>query len=85
MHIDVFCSQGAEQVTHFCRLLPSPPEVAMSSGGESQPLNKPLSDSQRIRKVIRELLETERQYVKVRSNRASLCSDHVLAMTRGEP
>ena len=58
--------QGAEQVTHFCRLLHQPP-VDTTVPSDQQLLNpgKPLSESQRLRKVIKELIETERQYVKV--------------------
>ena len=60
--------QGAEQVTHFCRLLhqPSPGGGGITPrGGEQTTSGKPLSESQRLQKVIRELLTTERQYVKV--------------------
>ena len=54
--------QGAEQVTHFCRLLHSPLRENVSC---DEPLpTKPLSDSQRIWKVIVELIETERAYLK---------------------
>ena len=56
--------QGAEQVTHLCRLLHG--HSGKMSNNEVAPPCKPLSDSQRIRKVIRELIETERHYVKVR-------------------
>ena len=56
--------QGAEQVTHLCRLLHG--HQGKMSNNEVAPPCKPLSDSQRIRKVIRELIETERHYVKVR-------------------
>ena len=56
--------QGAEQVTHFCRRLhEKDPDGVTYESAELQP--KPLSESQRIRKVIIELIETERQYVKV--------------------
>ena len=58
------CQQGAEQVTHFCRLLHSPMPDPLQSDGEP-PQSKPLTDSQRIRKVVVELIETERAYVKV--------------------
>ena len=68
LDIAVFSSwQGAEQVTHFCRLLHSP-LTEESTMPEDFPPVKPLSDSQRIRKVIVELIETEKQYVKVSVN-----------------
>ena len=53
--------QSAEQVTAICR---------SKSGGNSAvdgaPGTRSLSDAQRMRKVIMELVETERAYVKVR-------------------
>ena len=64
------CFQGAEQVTHFCRQLNgrtdadvTPPVTSAALSDDAA--NRPLSESQRIRKVIVELIETERQYVKV--------------------
>ena len=70
--LNLLMFQGAEQVTHFCRLLHEKmPDSSALSGGMGAPGSdvihqpKPLSESQRIRKVIVELIETERQYVKV--------------------
>ncbi len=57
--------QGAEQVTHFCRLLHQHQPLPDSMGDDQLPPVKPLSDSQKLRKVILELLDTERCYVKV--------------------
>ena len=51
-------------MTHFCRHIHGP--AAKMINNEVAPPCKPLSDSQRIRKVIQELIETERHYVKVR-------------------
>ncbi len=59
--------QGAEQVTHFCRLLHQRAPMD-NMNGEDQPQMKVLSDSQKLRKVIMELIETERHYVKVRTS-----------------
>ncbi len=59
--------QGAEQVTHFCRLLHQHqplPDAAMGDADQLPP-QRPLSDSQKLRKVILELIDTERCYVKV--------------------
>ena len=62
-NLDLVSVQGAEQVTHLCRLLHG--HTGKMTNNEVAPPCKPLSDSQRIRKVIRELIETERHYVKV--------------------
>ena len=54
-------------MTHFCRL------SYEQKAGEAQrnhepPTTKPLSDAQKLRKVIMELVNTERQYNKVRNS-----------------
>ena len=60
-----FYLQGAEQVTHFCRLLHQHQPLPDNMGDHQLPPQKPLSDSQKLRKVILELIDTERCYVKV--------------------
>lgn len=58
----------AEQVTGFCR---SPVETRKSSptgsivSNTSQTPSRQLSDGEKLRKVILELIDTERTYVKV--------------------
>lgn len=59
----------AEQVTGFCR---SPVETRKSSptgsivSNTSQTPSRQLTDAEKLRKVILELIDTERTYVKVR-------------------
>lgn len=58
--MNIFC-QGADQVTSICREMDSssqPAEVPISA--------KSMSDAHKLRKVIMELIDTERMYVKVR-------------------
>ena len=50
------------QVTHFCRLLHAPGEPGLTA---VEPQMRSMNEAQRIRKVVVELVETERQYVKV--------------------
>ncbi len=52
-------------MTHFCRLLHQHQPLPDSMGDDQLPPQKPLSDSQKLRKVILELIDTERCYVKV--------------------
>lgn len=59
----VFVStQRAEQVTLFCRQ-----QVEYSDDDEPKP-SVHLSQAQKLRKVIIELVDTERSYVKVNTN-----------------
>ena len=53
--------QSAEQVTAICRTKPGG-----NTTEDGAPCARSLSDAQRMRKVIMELVETERAYVKVR-------------------
>jgi hypothetical protein len=71
--------QTAEQVTGFCR---SPVETRKSSptgsvaSSHSQALLTPsrqLSDAEKLRKVVLELVDTERTYVKVRAELDQIC------------
>lgn len=71
---DLFCLllQSTEQVTAFCRSLHdmNPSECLSSSPSPDSPFPSPLtprqlSDADKLRKVICELVETERTYVKV--------------------
>ena len=64
-YIDLYeLLQGADQVTHFCRLLHQRPLPDNMNVEEGVPV-KPLSDAQKLRKVIMELIDTERVYVRV--------------------
>lgn len=74
-------SQSAEQIAALCRSLKDTPADSMEGRRESQepparPLARPLSDADRLRKVIQELLDTEKSYVKVVGRAACpvLCS-----------
>ncbi|XP_051934308.1 rho guanine nucleotide exchange factor TIAM1-like isoform X1 [Hippocampus zosterae] len=64
------CSKNTEQVSAFCRSLydMNPPECASSSSPSPDspcpPALRQLSDADKLRKVISELVETERTYVK---------------------
>lgn len=63
-------SQSAEQIAALCRSFNDTPTSGMEGLGESQdspprPLARHLSDADRLRKVIQELLDTEKSYVKV--------------------
>lgn len=66
-------SQGADQVTAICRT-DVDPKLAETLQG-----TKPLSEAQKLRKVIMELIDTERAYVKVhiymdyKKNKIYLC------------
>ncbi|KAK3097345.1 hypothetical protein FSP39_008828 [Pinctada imbricata] len=51
--------QGADQVTSICRQRNDSDE-----NGQAIPPSKPLSEAQKLRKVIMELIDTERAYVK---------------------
>lgn len=68
----VFDLQSTEQVAAFCRSLHemNPSECVSSSPSPDSPIPPPatprqLSDADKLRKVICELVETERTYVKV--------------------
>lgn len=68
----LFLSQSTEQVAAFCRSLHdmNPSECLSSSPSPDSPYPPPtpprqLSDADKLRKVICELVETERTYVKV--------------------
>lgn len=71
-----FAPQSTEQVAAFCRSLhemntsdssPSPQDAT----GPQLATTRQLSDADKLRKVICELLETERTYVKVRLERVA--------------
>lgn len=55
--------QSAEQVTHFCRMAH---EILEPAGANPviQPRSQPMSDAQKLRKVILELINTEKAYVR---------------------
>lgn len=62
--------QSAEQIAALCRSLNATPTPGMDGPREGQdppprPLARHLSDADRLRKVIQELLDTEKSYVKV--------------------
>ncbi|XP_078086085.1 rho guanine nucleotide exchange factor TIAM2-like isoform X1 [Mustelus asterias] len=62
-------SKSAEQVSTFCRSLYElqPPDMDGQKGNLDQhlrPLARHLSDAERLRKVIHELIDTEKSYVK---------------------
>lgn len=64
-------SQSAEQITALCRSFNDTQANSMEGPWESQdppprPLARHLSDADRLRKVIQELVDTEKSYVKVR-------------------
>lgn len=64
-------SQSAEQITELCRGFHSTRTSTMEAPAESQdPPSRPparhLSDADRLRKVIQELVDTEKSYVKVK-------------------
>lgn len=70
--LPVFDLQSTEQVAAFCRSLHemNPSECVSSSPSPDSPFPPPatprqLSDADKLRKVICELVETERTYVKV--------------------
>lgn len=68
--------QSTEQVTAFCRSLHemSPSDSSPSPQDATSPqlaTTRQLSDADKLRKVICELLETERTYVKVHLPRVS--------------
>lgn len=59
--------QGAEQVTHFCRLLHSKhgDRIEVDGSAPSDDSNgKQLTEGDRLRKVVKELISTERLYVR---------------------
>lgn len=61
--------RSAEQIAALCRSFNDTPTSGMEGLGESQdspprPLARHLSDADRLRKVIQELLDTEKSYVK---------------------
>ncbi|XP_075806282.1 rho guanine nucleotide exchange factor TIAM2 isoform X2 [Microtus pennsylvanicus] len=61
--------RSAEQITELCRGFPSTRTNTMEAPAESQdppsrPLARHLSDADRLRKVIQELVDTEKSYVK---------------------
>lgn len=63
-------SQSAEQIAELCRGLNSTHANSMEVPTEShdpspRPLARHLSDADRLRKVIQELVDTEKSYVKV--------------------
>lgn len=62
--------QSAEQIVELCRGFTSAHPDGMEATMESQdppsrPLARHLSDADRLRKVIQELVDTEKSYVKV--------------------
>lgn len=70
--LSIFNLQSTEQVAAFCRSLHdmNPSECVSSSPSPDSPFPPPatprqLSDADKLRKVICELVETERTYVKV--------------------
>lgn len=72
LFLPVFDLQSTEQVAAFCRSLHemNPSECVSSSPSPDSPFPPPatprqLSDADKLRKVICELVETERTYVKV--------------------
>lgn len=63
-------SQSAEQIAELCRGLNGTHANSMETPTEShdpppRPLARHLSDADRLRKVIQELVDTEKSYVKV--------------------
>lgn len=66
--------KSAEQVTGFCRSpvetrkTSSPTGSVVSNTSNMMTPSRQLSDAEKLRKVILELVETERTYVKVRKN-----------------
>lgn len=63
--------QSAEQIAELCRSFNDTQTSSMEGPRESQdppprPLARHLSDADRLRKVIQELVDTEKSYVKVR-------------------
>ncbi|XP_006868509.1 PREDICTED: T-lymphoma invasion and metastasis-inducing protein 2 isoform X2 [Chrysochloris asiatica] len=61
--------RSAEQIVALCRSLADPQTDGMETSGESRdppprPLARHLSDADRLRKVIQELVDTEKSYVK---------------------
>lgn len=63
-------SQSAEQIAELCRGLKGTHANSMEAPTESldpppRPLARHLSDADRLRKVIQELVDTEKSYVKV--------------------
>lgn len=72
LNLSLFLLQSTEQVAAFCRSLHdmNPLECVSSSPSPDSPFPPPatprqLSDADKLRKVICELVETERTYVKV--------------------
>ena len=62
--------QSAEQIAELCRSFNDTQANSMEGPRESQdppprPLARHLSDADRLRKVIQELMDTEKSYVKV--------------------
>lgn len=63
-------SQSAEQIAALCRSFHDTQPNGMEGPSEGQdppprPLARHLSDADRLRKVIQELMDTEKSYVKV--------------------
>lgn len=73
MLLVVWCNyQSAEQVTGWCR---SPADTRRGSptgslASAAATPSRHLSDADKLRKVLLELVDTERAYVKVQSNNA---------------
>ena len=70
-------TQRAEQVTLFCRQ-----QVEYSDDDEPKP-SVHLSQAQKLRKVIIELVDTERSYVKVNKNDLSALASGIAEMGEG--
>lgn len=56
--------QSAEQVTHLCRMANERLDSDEDTPSFVLPVIQPLSETQKLRKVILELVNTERSYVK---------------------
>lgn len=78
-------SQSAEQIAALCRSYNDTQTNGMEGPRESQdppprPLARHLSDADRLRKVIQELMDTEKSYVKVTEDAVTIsCSPPVTA------
>lgn len=69
-HLSLFISQSAEQISALCRNFQEVQTSSMEGQKDNQdlpprPLARHLSDADRLRKVIQELMDTEKSYVKV--------------------
>lgn len=83
-------SQSAEQIATLCRGFNDTQTKSMEGPRESQdppprPLARHLSDADRLRKVIQELVDTEKSYVKVTGSggHSLLFADGKVCASRG--